>query len=815
MMNENSHETVTRDPVCGMLVDPTAGKPNFVHDGKSTYFCHQGCADKFEAKPNAYLTAIDPVCGMDVERSTAAFMSKAAGGRHYFCSQHCQTKFDADPEAFLGDLAEPEVLPEGMQYTCPMDPEIVQESPGDCPICGMALEPMGLPDVNAGPNPELVDFSRRLWVGLIFTVPLFILAMGPMVGLSISNWLPKGTTPWLELGLSAPVVFWSGWPFLVRGAKSIVSRNFNMFTLIALGVMAAFLFSLVAVMSPELFPEAFRKLDGSVGLYFESAAVIVVLVLLGQILELRARERTNDAIKALMELAPDTARLIGEDGRETQVSVDEVKVGDILRLLPGERVPVDALVVSGRSNLDEAMLTGEPIPVEKSCGDKLAAATVNGIGPLVIKATEVGANTTLSKIVEMVASAQRSRAPIQNLVDKVASYFVPMVVLVAVIAFTAWSLWGPDPALGYAFTVAVTVLVIACPCALGLATPMSIMTATGRGAKAGVLIKDAESLERFAAVDCLIVDKTGTLTEGKPKLVDIVVLSGFVKDQVLQTVASLENNSEHPLARAVVEAAASQNLKLTEAQNFQSITGKGLSGDVGSQAVAVGNLVLMKELGLYPDTEKPESLQNEGQGVVYVSIDGAFAGYLVVADPIKETSLEAVQALQSLGLKIIMATGDNLLTAEAVALKLGIPEVHAGLMPAEKAQLVQDLQSNGSKVAMTGDGINDAPALAQADVGIAMGTGTDVAIEAAGLTLVGGELTGLVRARKLATATLTNIRQNLFFAFAYNGLGLPIAAGILYPFFGILLSPMIAAAAMAGSSLSVVSNALRLKSTKL
>ncbi len=814
-MNENSHETTTRDPVCGMLVDPAAGKPILVHDGKSIYFCHQGCADKFEANPDSYLTAIDPVCRMAVKRSTADFMSKAAGGRHYFCSQHCQTKFDADPKEFLGELAEPEMLPEGTQYICPMDPGIVQEVPGDCPICGMALEPMGLPDLNAGPNPELVDFSRRLWIGLLFTIPLFVLAMGPMVGLPISSWLPERTAPWLELGLSIPVVFWSGWPFLVRGAKSIVSRNFNMFTLIALGVLAAFLFSSVAVVSPGLFPEAFRKPDGSVGLYFESAAVIVVLVLLGQILELRARERTNDAIKALMELAPDTARLIGEDDRETEVSVDEVKVGDILRLLPGERVPVDALVVSGRSSLDEAMLTGEPIPVEKSSGDKLAAATINGTGSLVIRATEVGANTTLSKIVEMVASAQRSRAPIQNLVDKVASYFVPMVVFVAIIAFAAWTIWGPDPALSYAFAVAVTVLVIACPCALGLATPMSIMTATGRGAKAGVLIKDAESLERFAAVDCLIVDKTGTLTEGKPKLVDLVITPGFEKGQVLQAVASLENNSEHPLAKAVVEAAESQNLKLTEAQNFQSITGKGLSGDIGSQTVAVGNFALMQEFGLDPDTERPQNLQNEGQGVIYVSIAGTYAGYLVVADPIKEASAEAVQALQSLGLKIIMATGDNFLTAQAVANKLGISEVHAGLMPAEKAQLVQDLQSKGSKVAMTGDGINDAPALAQADVGIAMGTGTDVAIEAAGLTLVGGELTGLVRARKLATATLTNIRQNLFFAFAYNGLGLPIAAGILYPFFGILLSPMIAAAAMAGSSLSVVSNALRLKSTKL
>lgn len=574
-MNENSHETTTRDPVCGMLVDPAAGKPILVHDGKSIYFCHQGCADKFEANPDSYLTAIDPVCRMAVKRSTADFMSKAAGGRHYFCSQHCQTKFDADPKEFLGELAEPEMLPEGTQYICPMDPGIVQEVPGDCPICGMALEPMGLPDLNAGPNPELVDFSRRLWIGLLFTIPLFVLAMGPMVGLPISSWLPERTAPWLELGLSIPVVFWSGWPFLVRGAKSIVSRNFNMFTLIALGVLAAFLFSSVAVVSPGLFPEAFRKPDGSVGLYFESAAVIVVLVLLGQILELRARERTNDAIKALMELAPDTARLIGEDDRETEVSVDEVKVGDILRLLPGERVPVDALVVSGRSSLDEAMLTGEPIPVEKSSGDKLAAATINGTGSLVIRATEVGANTTLSKIVEMVASAQRSRAPIQNLVDKVASYFVPMVVFVAIIAFAAWTIWGPDPALSYAFAVAVTVLVIACPCALGLATPMSIMTATGRGAKAGVLIKDAESLERFAAVDCLIVDKTGTLTEGKPKLVDLVITPGFEKGQVLQAVASLENNSEHPLAKAVVEAAESQNLKLTEAQNFQSITGKG------------------------------------------------------------------------------------------------------------------------------------------------------------------------------------------------------------------------------------------------
>ena len=809
------NELITRDPVCGMTVDPNSGKPETQHDGKTIHFCHQGCHDKFVAEPATYLTSVDPVCGMTVERSTAAYMSKLVGQRFYFCSDHCQTKFDKDPELFIGELPEPEPVAEGTIYTCPMDPEIEQEGPGDCPICGMALEPMGLPDVNAGPNPELVDFTKRFWVGVLFTLPLMALAMGPMVGLSFSGFFSKTTAQWLELLLCIPVVFWSGWPFLVRGAKSLASRNYNMFTLIALGVMAAFLFSLVAVLMPGAFPDDFRKADGSVGLYFESAAVIVVLVLLGQILELRARERTNDAIKALMELAPDKARLIKSDGTEAEVSVDDVNVGDKLRLLPGERVPVDAIVISGQSHLDESMLTGEPLPVEKRAGDKLASATINGTGSLIVEASEVGANTTLSKIVEMVASAQRSRAPIQNLVDKVASWFVPLVVLVAILAFTVWSIWGPEPALGYAFAVAVTVLVIACPCALGLATPMSIMTATGRGAKAGVLINDAESLERFAAVDCLILDKTGTLTEGKPALIDVAALGGQGEEELLKLVASLEKNSEHPLAKAIVEAAGERVLKLGEAVDFQSITGKGLKGQIEGREVAVGNLALMKELNLKPETRDPEALQSDGKGVVYAAVEGSYAGYFVVADPIKKTSFEAIQELKGLGLKIVMATGDNQKTAQAVARELGIEQVFADVLPGDKAQIVKDFQDSGQVVAMTGDGINDAPALAQADVGVAMGTGTDVAIEAAGLTLVGGEITGLVRARKLAKATLSNIRQNLFFAFAYNGLGLPIAAGILYPFFGLLLTPMIAAAAMAGSSLSVVSNALRLKSTRL
>ncbi len=809
------NELITRDPVCGMTVDPNSGKPETQHDGKTIHFCHQGCHDKFVAEPATYLTSVDPVCGMTVERSTAAYMSKLVGQRFYFCSDHCQTKFDKDPELFIGELPEPEPVAEGTIYTCPMDPEIEQEGPGDCPICGMALEPMGLPDVNAGPNPELVDFTKRFWVGVLFTLPLMALAMGPMVGLSFSGFFSKTTAQWLELLLCIPVVFWSGWPFLVRGAKSLASRNYNMFTLIALGVMAAFLFSLVAVLMPGAFPDDFRKADGSVGLYFESAAVIVVLVLLGQILELRARERTNDAIKALMELAPDKARLIKSDGTEAEVSVDDVNVGDKLRLLPGERVPVDAIVISGQSHLDESMLTGEPLPVEKRAGDKLASATINGTGSLIVEASEVGANTTLSKIVEMVASAQRSRAPIQNLIDKVASWFVPLVVLVAILAFTVWSIWGPEPALGYAFAVAVTVLVIACPCALGLATPMSIMTATGRGAKAGVLINDAESLERFAAVDCLILDKTGTLTEGKPALIDVAALGGQGEEELLKLVASLEKNSEHPLAKAIVEAAGERVLKLGEAVDFQSITGKGLKGQIEGREVAVGNLALMKELNLKPETRDPEALQSDGKGVVYAAVEGSYAGYFVVADPIKKTSFEAIQELKGLGLKIVMATGDNQKTAQAVARELGIEQVFADVLPGDKAQIVKDFQDSGQVVAMTGDGINDAPALAQADVGVAMGTGTDVAIEAAGLTLVGGEITGLVRARKLAKATLSNIRQNLFFAFAYNGLGLPIAAGILYPFFGLLLTPMIAAAAMAGSSLSVVSNALRLKSTRL
>ena len=808
---------IVRDPVCAMTVDPNADKPSHEHDGHVYRFCCAGCRDKFAAAPEDYLEAKDPVCGMTVARASARHVAKHAGQRFYFCAARCQEKFEAQPAAYLEGLPEPEPMPEGTLYTCPMCPEIVQEEFGDCPICGMALEPMGVPAGDAGPNPELVDFTRRLWIGAALTVPVLALAMGPMLGLPLRSWLGAGFAAWAELILATPVILWSGWPFLVRGVKSVLSRNLNMFTLIAMGVGAAYAFSVAATIAPGVFPAGFRDAAGHVGVYFEAAAVIVVLVLLGQVLELRARERTGDAIRALLDLAPATARILRPDGREEEIQLDEVKVGDRLRIRPGDKAPVDGVVVDGHSSLDESMLTGEPLPVEKTPGDEVTGATINGAGTLVIEARRVGADTMLSQIVAMVAEAQRSRAPIQKLADRVAGYFVPTVVLVAVAAFAAWSNWGPAPALAYALVAAVSVLIIACPCALGLATPMSIMTATGRGAQAGVLIRDAEALERFAGVSTLIVDKTGTLTLGKPKLAAVVPEEWIGEAELLRLAASLERGSEHPLAEAIVAGAEERGLELAGVEEFKAAAGKGVTGQVEGRSVALGNAGLLADLGIggADAGESANQRRDEGETVMFVAVEGRLAGLLSVADPVKDTTPEALQALRREGLNIVMVTGDNERTAKAVASRLGIDQIRADVLPQDKARITKELQAGGAQVAMAGDGVNDAPALAQADVGIAMGTGADVAIESAGVTLVKGDLNGIVRARRLAHATMRNIRQNLFFAFVYNSAGVPIAAGLLYPFLGVLLSPMIAAAAMSLSSVSVISNALRLRKAAL
>jgi Cu+-exporting ATPase len=729
----------------------------------------------------------------------------------------------ATPEHYLSGahLKAAEDAPAGTMFTCPMDPEIVQEGPGSCPICGMALEPMGIPPADAGPNPELVDFTRRFVVGAVLAVPLVAVSMGPMAGLPVKEWLSGlGDGPvaaWVELVLATPVVLWCGWPFLVRGVRSVITWNLNMFTLIALGVSAAFVFSVAATIAPGIFPGGFRQPDGSVGVYFEAAAVIIVLVLLGQMLELRAREQTGSALRALLDLAAKSARLVKDDGTEVEIALEEVKTGDRLRVRPGEKIPVDGVVVDGRSSVDESMLTGEPVPVEKNIGDSVTGATMNGTGALIMEATHVGADTMLSRIVDMVAAAQRSRAPVQKVADRVAGIFVPAVVLSAIVAFAVWAALGPEPSLAYAVVVAVSVLIVACPCALGLATPMSIMTATGRGARAGVLIRDAEALERLARVDTLIIDKTGTLTAGKPALSAVVAATGQDKDDILRLAASLERGSEHPLAEAILSAAAHRDLALSDVQDFDAVTGKGVSGMVDGKRILLGNRALLDDAGIdtAPIAADADTRRDAGETAMFVVIDGVLAGLIAVADPIKDSTPDALARLHASGLKIVMATGDNIRTAKAVAAKLGIDDVRADLLPEDKGALIAELQAAGAKVAMAGDGVNDAPALAQADVGIAMGTGADVAIESAGITLVKGDLTGIVRARLLAKATMANIRQNLFFAFVYNTAGVPIAAGVLFPVFGILLSPMFAAAAMSLSSVSVVGNALRLRRVKL
>ncbi|MDZ7602307.1 MAG: heavy metal translocating P-type ATPase [Hoeflea sp.] len=761
--------------------------------------------------PEGTETTKDPVCGMTVAVKPDGRHAAFKGETFHFCSQKCETKFQADPWFYASGRAagRKKAAPANSQYTCPMHPEIVRDAPGACPICGMALEPM-LPSDE--PSEELTDFTRRMWISAAAAVPLIVLTMGELVFLPVRDWIGHQTASYLEFVLATPIVLWAALPFFQRGLDSVANRSPNMWTLISLGVGAAYLYSLVATFLPGVFPDAYRMGHG-VGTYFEAAVVIVTLVFVGQVLELRARERTGDAIRALLDLAPKTARRILPDGTEYDAPLENIMEGDRLRVRPGDAVPVDGTVIEGRSSLDESMLTGESMPVEKGPGDAETGATINKNGSLVIEAGKVGADTVLAQIVAMVSNARRSRAPIQGLADRVSAVFVPTVVAIAIIAFVVWLIFGPDPALVFAIASAVSVLIIACPCALGLATPISITTAAGRGAQAGVLIKDAEALERMAGVDTLIVDKTGTLTMGKPKVTDTVALGTPPEVDLLSLAAALERGSEHPLAEAIVEGADAQGAPRQEAEDFEAVTGKGVRGKVGGRAVALGNAAMMREMGL--DTAqadaKADTLRAEGKTAMFLAVDGALAGIVAVADPIKESTAQAIRELHAQGLRVIMATGDNERTAQAVAGKLGIDEVRAGVLPKAKKDLIDQLRREGHRIAMAGDGVNDAPALAAADVGIAMGTGADVAMESAGITLLGGDLMGIVRARKLARATLRNVKQNLFFAFAYNALGVPIAAGLLYPVTGLLLSPMIAAAAMSLSSVSVISNALRLR----
>jgi P-type Cu+ transporter len=761
----------------------------------------------------------DPVCGMTVDPRTAKHRHTYGGETYFFCCPRCVQKFADNPEAFLTPApnawAKQGAASADALYTCPMHPEIEQVGPGSCPICGMALEPKTV-SLSEGPSAEYLDMRRRFWISAALAVPLVVVAMGRHLAPGNFDFLSAGRLNWFELILATPIVVWAAWPFFVRFWSSLRTMRLNMWTLIGLGVGAAYGFSVIATLAPGIFPAAFRGPDGEVAVYFEAAAVIVVLILLGQVLEIRARERTGGAIRALLDLAPKTARIVREDGSESDIGLDQVKVGDRLRVRPGEKVPVDGEVVEGRSSVDESMLTGEPIPVEKTVGAKVTGGTLNGSGSFVMKAERVGSETMLARIGDMVAQAQRSRAPIQRLADVVAGYFVPAVVAVAIVAFIVWSLFGPPPAMAFALVAAVSVLIIACPCALGLATPMSIMVGTGRGAQMGVLIKNAEALERFAAVDTLVVDKTGTLTEGKPKVVAVVPAEGMDEGELLRLAASPEQASEHPLAAAIVDGAKERGLSLGESSEFDSLTGKGITGIVEGRRVALGNEQLLATLGIGVGAlaDEAERRRTDGQTVMYVAVDGAFAGVIAVIDPIKKTAAAALKTLRDHGLRIVMLTGDNATTAKAVAARLGIEEIEAEALPERKNEVIRKLRQEGRVVAMVGDGINDAPALAAADVGIAMGTGADVAVESAGITLVKGDLQGVVRARLLSEAVMRNIKQNLFFAFVYNALGVPIAAGILYPFFGILLNPMIAAAAMSLSSLSVIGNALRLRAQR-
>jgi Cu+-exporting ATPase len=819
MSNAQNVEAPSIDPVCGMSVSPKTAAGSFEYEGQTYYFCSKHCLTKFQGEPQSFLNK--PASPMMVQPVGVQRAKPSQNTASFTCPMHPEVQMSkAGPCPKCGMALESVTITspkQKIEYTCPMHPEIVRDGPGSCPICGMGLEPrtVSLADEE---NPELVEMTRRFWVCVVLSIPLLIIGMSEFIPSdALESLLPMDVRGWVELALATPVVLWGAWPFFVRAWQSLVNRSLNMFTLIGVGVGVAYLFSVIATLFPEIFPQSFRDPMGNVPVYFEAAAVITTLVLLGQVLELRARSRTGAAIKALLDLAPKTARRIREDGSDEDVPLEQVKVGDRLRVRPGEKIPVDGVVIEGNSAVDESMISGEPIPVAKQAGDRVIGATLNGTGSFVMQAERVGDETLLAQIVQMVADAQRSRAPIQKLADLVSAYFVPTVFAIAVLTLVVWSIWGPEPRMAHGLVNAVAVLIIACPCALGLATPMSMMVASGKGAETGVLFKNAEAIEMLRQIDTLVVDKTGTLTEGKPKVVSLIALPGFEDETLLRLAATLERSSEHPLAAAIVAEATAQGIEQTDTKDFASITGKGIKGEVDGRQVSLGNSALAAELNIDIDSlnESAEALRADGQTVLFIGIDGKAAGLIGIADPIKATSVEAVKQLHAENIRIVMLTGDSETTARTIAAKLDIDEVIAGVLPNQKAEAVKRLQAAGRKAAMAGDGINDAPALAQADVGIAMGTGTDVAMESAAVTLVKGDLRGIVRAIRLSRATMRNVKQNLFFAFVYNALGVPIAAGVLYPFFGVLLSPMIAAAAMSFSSVSVIANALRLRKARI
>jgi Cu+-exporting ATPase len=807
---EIGKRNVYRDPVCGMTTEDEKAYQKYEYKGNTYYFCSDHCLEKFKSDPGKYAqVSMAP----PMEKARAEGLARTV----YTCPMHPEVLQDnpgACPKCGMAlEPLTPVIAPQHTEWTCPMHPEVISNKPGTCPKCGMALEPRTV-EVMEEENPEYSDMKRRFIIGFIITVPLVIIAMRDILP-RISQLAPVGMFPWLEFILATPVVLWAGWPFFVRAWQSLVNRSLNMFTLIGMGVVAAYVFSAVAVLLPGIFPPTMRRGDGTLNTYFEAAAVIVTLVLLGQVFELRARSRTGAAIKALLGLSPKTARRVKENGTDEDIPIDTVQRGDRLRVRPGEKIPVDGIVIEGSSAVDESMITGEPIPVAKVAGEKVIGATINGTGTLVMQAEKVGSETMLAQIVQMVADAQRSRAPIQKLADVVSGYFVPAVVAVAVIAFIVWMLVGPEPRLASALVAAIAVLIIACPCALGLATPMSIMVSVGKGATVGVLFKDAQAIETLEKVDTLVVDKTGTLTEGKPRMSMVATAEGVEEKDLLFLAATLEKGSEHPLAGAIISGAKEKGINPGSAEDFQSVPGQGVVGKINNRVVLLGNKAMMDTKGIDPGEKAIKALNTGGQTVIFIAVDGKFAGFINVSDPIKETTYDAIAQLHKDGVKIVMVTGDNRATAEAVAAKLGIDDVVAEVLPAQKIEAVKRLQASGRFVAMAGDGINDAPALTQAQVGIAMGTGTDVAMQSAGVTLIKGDLRAILRARMLSRATMRNIKQNLFFAFIYNSIGVPIAAGVLYPFFGILLSPMIAAAAMSFSSVSVITNALRLRKARI